>query len=169
MTDRPARIGHFSVLGEQPRRVKPAPNASIIPRAGKEDPRAGPGIRIPVRPGPVAFVPGNYSERMMSTIQAVYFDSDRTDPRADVLRAAGYELEECCSLIQLAQRLKANQSTEVVFVADTWDKPAEGALALARGLSVAPIVLFGCRSSLHPSLLVDLEVEPLRSPRGMVS
>lgn len=101
----------------------------------------------------------------MSTIQAVYFDSDRTDPRADVLRAAGYELEECCSLIQLAQRLKANQSTEVVFVADTWDKPAEGALALARGLSVAPIVLFGAAGHHYIHRCWDLEVEPLRSPR----
>ena len=100
----------------------------------------------------------------MSRTHAVYFDSDGTDPRADVLRAAGYEVDECCSLIELADCLKADQSTEVVFIADTWDKPAEGALALARGLSKARIVLFGSAGHHYILRCWDLEVAPPTSP-----
>ena len=100
----------------------------------------------------------------MSRIKAVYFDSDGTGPRSDVLRAAGYEVDECCSLIEFADCLKADQSTEVVFIADTLDKPAEGALALARGLSKARIVLFGSAGHHYINRCWDLEVEPPTSP-----
>lgn len=100
----------------------------------------------------------------MSRIQTVYFGSDGADHRADVLRAAGYEVHECCSLIEFAKRLKADQGAEVVFIADTWDKPAEGALALASGLSKAPIILFGAASHHHIHRCWDLEVDPLTSP-----
>lgn len=100
----------------------------------------------------------------MARVHAVYYDADDTDLRAAVLRAAGYEVDECFSLHQLADCLKADQTTDLVCIADAWDKPAEGALALARGLSRAPIVHFGSTGHNYSHRSWDLEVEPLTAP-----
>jgi len=100
----------------------------------------------------------------MSRIHAVYFDADDADLRADVLRAAGYEVDECCSLSELADCLKANQGADLVCVADTRDKPAEGALVLARSLCSAPIVLFASAGHHYSHRSWDLEIEPLTHP-----
>lgn len=101
----------------------------------------------------------------MARIHIVYFGVDDSDHRAAVLRAAGYEVDERSSLPELADCLKANRDADLVCIADTWDKPAEGALAVARGLSRAPIVLF-CSAGHHYSHCSwDLEVENLTSPR----
>jgi hypothetical protein len=100
----------------------------------------------------------------MARVRAVYYDADDTDLRAAVLRAAGYEVDECFSLRELADCLKADQSTDLVCIADTRDRPAEGALALARGSSRAPIVLFGSTGHHCSQRSWDLEIEPLTAP-----
>ena len=100
----------------------------------------------------------------MAKIHAVYFDAENTELRAAVLRAAGYDVKECFSLTELADCLKANQGADLVCIADTWDKPAEGALALARGLSKAPIVLFESNGHSYSHRSWDLEVESPTSP-----
>ena len=101
----------------------------------------------------------------MAMTRAVYFDIDDSDMRGAVLRAAGYVVAECSSLHELANCLTAQQRADLVCIADTWDKSAKEALELVRGLSKAPIVLFGSASHDYSSWSWDLEVEPLTPPR----
>lgn len=100
----------------------------------------------------------------MVRIHVVYFDPDGTGHRKEVLRCAGYAVDECRSVPELADCLRAEVGADLVCIADAWNSPAEGALALARGLSMAPIVLF--RSSDHNYIQHDwdLEIPPLTHP-----
>ena len=75
----------------------------------------------------------------MAAIHLVYFDTDDTDLRAEELRSARYAVDECWSVGELADCLRTKRGADQVRIADAWNMPAEGALALARGLSRAPI------------------------------
>ena len=100
----------------------------------------------------------------MTEVHTLYYGATDSPYLPDVLRSAGYAVEECESVGELVRLLKSEQKTDLVCVAETWDRPAEGALAAARAFTEAPIVLF--RSSNHHYLqqVWDLEIPPLTNP-----
>ena len=100
------------------------------------------------------------------SIRAVYFNPDVTDidRRAAVLRTAGYAVNECSSIRELADCLSDKRCAELVCIANGWNLPAEGALAVAHALSGAPIVLFGSSGHNYSHRSWDLQVLPLTPP-----
>ena len=99
-------------------------------------------------------------------VLTLYYGANDSAHLPDVLRSAGYVVDECISVGELVRRLRSEQKADLVCIADACDWPAEGALAAAHAFSSAPIVLFRFRSSNHHYLqrVWDLEVEALKNP-----
>lgn len=102
----------------------------------------------------------------MATICAVYagFGAGGTDIRTRVLRASGYHVIECSTLPEFAGLLRSEPQVDLVCIAEGNYWPAEGALALARGLSAAPIVLFRTSEHHYIQRIWDLEVPAFARP-----
>lgn len=89
--------------------------------------------------------------------------------RAGVLQAAGYAVDECQTLEELAAWFRLGRRTDLVCISEEPDCPAEGAIALVRNCCSAPLVLF--RASDHSYLQPkwDLEFPLLTHPRVWLS
>ena len=89
---------------------------------------------------------------------------DRSFHRASVLRAVGYAVDECETLHELAAWFREGRTADVVCISEEPHHPAEGAIALARSRSVAPVVLFRATESPYLQRGVDLEFPRLTPP-----
>ncbi|KAA6460912.1 hypothetical protein DYQ86_11565 [Acidobacteria bacterium AB60] len=100
----------------------------------------------------------------MASAAHVLHVGDGSFHRASVLRFAGYTVDECETLHELAAWFREGRTTDVVCISEEPDRAAEGAIALVRSKSVAPVVLF--RSTERPYLQrgVELEFPALTQP-----
>jgi hypothetical protein len=62
--------------------------------------------------------------------------------RLSVLRRAGYDIDDCSSLVQLQAALESKREADAVMVNDCNGSVPELAISLARSWSSAPIILF---------------------------
>lgn len=84
--------------------------------------------------------------------------------RSEVLRSAGYAVEDCSSEITAAAWFRAGRSPDVVCITEGMRGPAEAPLAIARHFSSAPIVLFRSANYNYLQRVWDLEVPLYRPP-----
>ncbi|KAA6458279.1 hypothetical protein DYQ86_20395 [Acidobacteria bacterium AB60] len=89
---------------------------------------------------------------------------DPSAHRAQVLRVAGYEVDECETLPSLAAWFLQGRDTDLVCISEELDRAAEGVLALTRNYSSAPIVLFRAGNGTYLQRGWDLEVPPFTPP-----
>jgi hypothetical protein len=84
--------------------------------------------------------------------------------RAKVLRSAGYAVQECETIEELAAWFREGHQADLVCISEEPRCAAEGMIALARAYSIAAVVLF--RATDHPRLQrgVDLDYPPLTPP-----
>ena len=84
--------------------------------------------------------------------------------RTEVLRFAGYDVEECTCAAEFVRRLRSGWNADLICITESPDAPAEGALAMANSFSSAPVVLFRVSNHSYIQRTWDLEVQPLTSP-----
>jgi hypothetical protein len=95
--------------------------------------------------------------------QVVHFGDDRSH-RLQVLRSEGYAVESCVSLQQMISRLRTGQDVGLVCISEEPWCTAEGAVAVARAFSRAPVILFRANNHSYVRRTGDLEVPPLTPP-----
>jgi hypothetical protein len=83
--------------------------------------------------------------------------------RLMVLQSAGYAVEDCLSLGQLRASL-AGDEADAVLLSDGDGVAPEEAVALARGCSSAPVVLFCSTNQVYEDAAFDLVVHSLTRP-----
>ena len=79
------------------------------------------------------------SETMAARV--IHFGVDQCY-RLSVLRRAGYDVDNCGSLIQLCEALDSTGETDAVMVNDSDGSVPSQAISLARSRTSAPIILF---------------------------
>ena len=95
--------------------------------------------------------------------QVVHFGDDQSH-RLQVLRSEGYAVESCVSLQQMISRLRTSQDADLVCISEEPWCTAEGAVAVARAFSRAPVILFRANNHSYVRRTGDLEVPPLTPP-----
>ncbi|KAA6465235.1 hypothetical protein DYQ86_04630 [Acidobacteria bacterium AB60] len=100
----------------------------------------------------------------MAPARVLHFGPD-TLHRAQVLRAAGYEVEQCTTLTDFASALRLGRKAQVICISEEEDCPSEGAIAIAAMYATAPIVLFSASTHHRIQRAWDLEVQPLTHPK----
>jgi hypothetical protein len=99
----------------------------------------------------------------MSAARVIHFGQDECY-RTPILRGAGYDVEQCTSIPELQQALKADDDAELICISESYEQPREDALATSRALSSAPVVLFRSTAHRYMADSFDLEIDPLDSP-----
>jgi hypothetical protein len=99
----------------------------------------------------------------MHAARVIHFGADQAH-RSQVLRSAGYEVEECATLPCLARVLRDGKVTDLICISEAQDQPAEGAVAFARGFDGTPLVLFRAANHAYLQRDWDLEVPTLTPP-----
>lgn len=84
--------------------------------------------------------------------------------RTLVLRTAGYAVDECGTLPEMAAWFLEGHRTDVVCISEEPHRPAEGAIVLARTYSIAPVVLFRSADHTYLQKSWDLDFPPLTRP-----
>jgi len=84
--------------------------------------------------------------------------------RSEVLRSAGYAVEECASEITAAAWFRGGRSADIVCITEGTRGPAEAPLAIARHFSSAPMVLFRSANHNYLQRVWDLDVPLYRPP-----
>ncbi|KAA6460994.1 hypothetical protein DYQ86_12025 [Acidobacteria bacterium AB60] len=84
--------------------------------------------------------------------------------RAEVLRNAGYRVEECATLPQLAGWERAG-TPEAIFLTESEGLSAQEAVSAARARWAAPLILFQSTMQEANGMGFDLVIPPLTSPR----
>ena len=84
--------------------------------------------------------------------------------RVAVLRSAGYKVDECDSLLQLATTLERTQHADAVILTESENIQPEHAVTLARERSGAPIIFFPKSNGGVSEDQFDLVIHALTSP-----
>ena len=84
--------------------------------------------------------------------------------RVAVLRSAGYRVDECGSLMQMATALERANGADAVFLSASNNIPVEQTIALARERSQAPVILFRRSNQSETEDGLDLVILPLTTP-----
>jgi hypothetical protein len=84
--------------------------------------------------------------------------------RVAVLRSAGYRVDECYSLLQLATALERTQDAVAVILTESENISPEQAVALARGSSGLPVIFFRKSNGETTEGQFDLVIHPLTAP-----
>jgi hypothetical protein len=84
--------------------------------------------------------------------------------RLMVLRSAGYAVDDCMSLGQLRAFLLAAGESDAILLSDGDGVAPEEAVALARGCSSAPVILFSGTNRAYEDAAFDLVVHTLTPP-----
>jgi hypothetical protein len=95
--------------------------------------------------------------------QVLHFGDDRSH-RLQVLRSEGYAVDSCVSLQQMISRLRKGQDADLVCISEEPWCTAEGAVAVARAFSRAPVILFRANNHSYVQRSWDLEVPPVTPP-----
>jgi hypothetical protein len=96
----------------------------------------------------------------MKAARVLHFGDDASH-RLQVLRSEGYAVNSCASLQQMISRLRSGQDVDLVCISEDPWCTAEGAVAVARAFSRAPLVLFRANYHSYVQRGWDLEVLPL--------
>jgi hypothetical protein len=99
----------------------------------------------------------------MEAARVLHFGDD-TSHRLRVLRSEGYSVNSYASLQQMISRLRTGQDVDLVCISEEPWCTAEGAVAVARAFSRAPLVLFRANYRSYAQRGWDLEVLPLTPP-----
>ena len=84
--------------------------------------------------------------------------------RLTVLRSVGYEVEECTSLVQLAEALESAPDPVAVILSESESFPPEEAVSLSRKRSAAPVIFFRRANTAANEDEFDLVIPPLTAP-----
>jgi hypothetical protein len=84
--------------------------------------------------------------------------------RVAVLSSAGYRVDECYSLLQLATALERTQDADAVILTESDNISPEQTVALARECSGAPVIFFRRSNVGAAEEQFDLVIHPLTSP-----
>jgi hypothetical protein len=84
--------------------------------------------------------------------------------RVAVLRSAGYRVEECYSLLQLATALERTQDAGAVILTESDNISSEQTVALARECSAVPVIFFRKSNGGTGEEQFDLVIQPLTAP-----
>lgn len=85
--------------------------------------------------------------------------------RSAILRKAGYLVEDCACEADMSRWFEAGRQADLVCISETMERPADGALALARAFSAAPVVLFQVTLHYYAEKMWDLEVPASAPPK----
>ena len=99
----------------------------------------------------------------MAAKQILHYTAE-VSRRSAILRKAGYLVEDCAREADLSRWLQAGRQTDLVCISESMEKPAEGALALARAFSTAPVVLLQVTLHYYAEKMWDLEVPASAHP-----
>jgi hypothetical protein len=99
----------------------------------------------------------------MRAVRVLHFGDDASH-RMQVLRSKGYVVESCANLQQMIARLRTGHNPDMVCISEDPWCTADGAVAVARAFSPAPLVLFRANYRSYVQRGWDLEVAPLTSP-----
>ena len=99
----------------------------------------------------------------MSAARVLHFGRD-TSHRVTVLRSEGYTVESCATLEQMIRWFRTGQAADLLCISEDPSCAAEGALAVARAYSRAPLVLFRANYHRYVQRSWNLEVHPLTPP-----
>jgi hypothetical protein len=84
--------------------------------------------------------------------------------RVAVLRSAGYRVDECYSLLQLATALERTHDADAVILTESENISPEQAVALSRGCSGLPVIFFRKSNGETIEDQFDLVIHPLTAP-----
>jgi hypothetical protein len=100
----------------------------------------------------------------VATVRLIHFGSDDCH-RVNVLRSAGYSVEECRSMRALREALSADRKPDAVFITEREDDSPGDAISLAKSQSTAPVILFRCSHGNLSDERFDLVIEALTPPQ----
>jgi hypothetical protein len=81
-----------------------------------------------------------------------------------VLRGVGYVVDDCLSVKEFGSALQESADHRVILLAESSKKERRDALAIARSLSLAPIILFDNLNTGESEKDFDLVIPPLTRP-----
>ncbi len=84
--------------------------------------------------------------------------------RVDILRSAGYKVDECASLHHFAMALEVAQQADAVILTESENIPPEQAFHLTRERSTAPVIFFRSTNRAAIEDEFDLVIPPLTAP-----
>lgn len=84
--------------------------------------------------------------------------------RVNVLRRAGYEIDDCTSLVQLREALESNAEADAVMLNGVHGSIPFQAISITRSRIPAPIVLFTNPGHTYPIDKIDLIVPAFTRP-----
>jgi hypothetical protein len=101
---------------------------------------------------------------IVASVRLIHFGSDDCH-RVNVLRSAGYSVDECRSMRAFQDALKAERKPDAVFITEREDDPAGDAISLTKSCSAAPLILFRRSHGDLSDRGFDLVIESLTPPQ----
>jgi hypothetical protein len=100
----------------------------------------------------------------VASVRLIHFGSDDCH-RVNVLRSAGYFVDDCRSMRAFQEALTAERKPDAVFITEREDDPAGDAVSLIKTCSTAPLILFRRSHGDLSDGSFDLVIESLTPPQ----
>jgi hypothetical protein len=100
----------------------------------------------------------------VAPVRLIHFGSDDCH-RVNVLRSAGYSVDDCRSLRAFQEALAAERKPDAVFITEREDDPPGEVISLTKTYSAAPLVLFRRSHGDLSDGSFDLVIESLTPPK----
>jgi hypothetical protein len=100
----------------------------------------------------------------VASVRLIHFGADDCH-RVNVLRSAGYSVDDCRSMRAFREALTAERKPDAVFITEREDDSPGDAISLTKSHSTAPLVLFRRSHGDMSDGSFDLVIESLTPPR----
>jgi hypothetical protein len=99
----------------------------------------------------------------VASVRIIHFGADDCH-RVNVLRSAGYSVDDCRSMRAFREALNAERQPDAIFITEREDDPPGDAISLTKSYSTAPLVLFRRSHGDLSDGSFDLVIESLTPP-----
>jgi hypothetical protein len=100
----------------------------------------------------------------VASVRLIHFGSDDCH-RVNVLRSAGYSVDDCRSMRAFQEALTGERKPDAVFITERDDDPSRDVISLTKAYSAAPLVLFRRSHGDLSDGSFDLVIESLTPPK----